>query len=375
MRSTEPRHGTGGVYISFPFCAQKCSFCNFASGVFPAELEREYIDAVICELRANPWPTWQPDTVYIGGGTPSRLHPADLKRILGAVPGRENWRESTLEAAPGSLTPEAVEGWVEAGINRVSLGVQSFVTRELARTGRKHTAQTVYDDCALLRANGIHEINIDLIAGLPFQTLESWAESLDHLQRIAPPHVSVYLFEVDEDSNLGLEVIQGGQRFSAGALPSPDRMADLYEAAVQRLHAMGIQRYEISNFAVPGHESFHNLKYWQMEPYLGFGADAHSFDQGRRWGNVETAAEYVARWQLRRSPALEATDAIPDEERFFVGLRLMRGVEANPSDWERWGLSIERLHDAGLLAVEGNLLRLTGRGVLLSNDVFQEFIG
>jgi oxygen-independent coproporphyrinogen III oxidase len=228
-----------GVYISFPFCAQKCTFCNFASGVFPRELEDEYLSALRHELGAHNW-HWRPETVYIGGGTPSRLTTAKLQQILNAVPGRP-WREATLEAAPGSLTRERVAGWVQAGIDRVSLGVQSFVQRELARTGRKHDAAVVAADVELLRKSGIKNINIDLIAGLPGQTCESWAESLAWIERLRPPHVSVYLFEIDEDSRLGLEVIQGGSRYDAGAVPDDGLAAELYETAVHRLHDIGIR--------------------------------------------------------------------------------------------------------------------------------------
>lgn len=361
-----------GVYISFPFCAQKCSFCNFASGVFPRELERDYASALLHEIGTFEW-QWMPDTVYIGGGTPSRLDPSDLQRILDTVPGRP-WTEATIEAAPGSLTRENVRAWSGAGIDRVSLGVQSFVKRELAQTGRKHDADIVASDVALLREHGIGNINIDLIAGLPGQTHESWNESLEWIARLNPPHVSVYLFEIDEDSRLGLEVIHGGGRYNARGVPNDELMTELYETAVERLHAIGIERYEISNFAAPGAESLHNLKYWRREPYAGFGADAHSFDGEHRHANVETAAEYVARWRDGQSVRAETTHVNAQEERFFVGLRLLGGIEPEPADYEKYQEPIGRLLDAGLLEREGPRIRLTSRGVLLSNEVFAEFL-
>jgi oxygen-independent coproporphyrinogen-3 oxidase len=361
-----------GVYVSFPFCAQKCTFCNFASGVFPRELEQQYLDALNAEIRGHDW-NWTPETVYLGGGTPSRMNAEVLRRMLAAIPGRP-WREATMEAAPGSLTPDGVAAWCEAGINRVSLGVQSFVTQELARTGRRHTAETVAADCGLLREQGIHNFNIDLICGLPWQTRGSWQESLAWIERLQPPHVSVYLFEVDEDSRLGLEILQSGGRYGASAVPSDDMTAELYEYAVTRLAGMGIERYEISNFARPGMESLHNLKYWLLEPYVGFGADAHSCDEGVRWSNAETAAEYVARRQSGSPVRVDRVAANQQEERFFVGLRLMRGVRPEAQDWERYGASIDRLIHAGLLERESGSIRLTGQGVLLSNEVFQEFI-
>ncbi|MCC6540060.1 MAG: radical SAM family heme chaperone HemW [Bryobacterales bacterium] len=359
-----------GVYLSYPFCAQKCTYCNFASGVQPA-LERDYVDALIAEIAAHTW-AWTPETVYLGGGTPSRLDAAELTRILSAVPGAP-WREATMEAAPGGITRELAEAWRGAGITRVSLGVQSFAERELRQTGRKHTAADVAREVDVLRAAGISEINIDLIAGLPHQTAESWAESLAWVRRLAPPHVSVYLLEVDEDSRLGLEIIGQGARLGAAAVPDEEAMASFYEEAVDELAAQGIARYEISNFARPGHESRHNLKYWQREPYAGFGSDAHGFDGAWRTQNVELPADYVARWREAQSPVAERTEARADE-RFFVGLRLDAGVELTEADWRAHAAAIERGIAAGALERVGPRLRLTRRGVLVSNEILQEFL-
>ena len=357
-----------GVYISYPFCAQKCTYCNFASGVFPAKLEQDYLTALCAEIAAFDW-LWQPETVYLGGGTPSRLLPADLHRILDAIPGRP-WREATLEVAPGGLTAELAAAWVEAGLNRVSLGAQSFIPRELARTGRKHTAEIVAHEIAMLRSASITNINIDLIAGLPEQTAASWRESLAWIEKLDPPHVSVYMLEVDEDSRLGNEVLLNGKRYGARDVPSDDLIAELYETAVTELARLGIHRYEISNFARPGFESLHNLKYWRLEPYIGFGADAHSFDGASRFQNVESAAEYVA----AKSPFLSSEPANSAEERFFVGLRLTNGIQLEPSEWMRYQAPIQRFLSEGLLEKAGEKLRLTNRGVLLSNEVFAEFI-
>ena len=213
-----------GIYISWPFCAQKCTYCNFASGVFPRELEQRYLDRLLSELRATEWP-WTPETVYLGGGTPASMQPSQLAAVLSEIPGRP-WSEATLEAAPGAITREQVRAWREAGINRVSLGVQSFVDSELRRTGRKHNAAGVAADVALLREEGISEINVDLIAGLPTQTCESWNESLRWIEELAPPHVSVYMLEVDEDSRLGQELLLGGVRYGAMDVPTEDLIAD-----------------------------------------------------------------------------------------------------------------------------------------------------
>lgn len=357
-----------GVYISYPFCAQKCTYCNFASGVFPRELESRYLETLRDELARYDWP-WRPDTLYLGGGTPSLIDPDAFRALLTAVPGRP-WSEATMEAAPGSLTDERIQAWQTSGINRVSLGVQSFVQTEIARTGRKHSAEIVAHEIALLRECAIENINIDLIAGLAGQTAVSWRESLDWIERLAPPHVSVYMLEIDEDSRLGNEILLNGKRYGAPEIPPDDVTVELYETAVERLAAMGLRRYEISNFARPGRESKHNLKYWRLEPYVGFGADAHSFDGARRWQNIETAAEYVD----RASTVAEYTNARLDEEKFFVGLRLDEGVDPTAEEWRRFEEPISRFVREGLLERAGSTLRLTNRGVLLSNEVFQEFL-
>lgn len=361
-----------GVYISYPFCAQKCTYCNFSSGVFSRNLEQEYLNALVSEIEGQDWP-WRPETVYVGGGTPSRLDPSGLERILNAIPG-EPWQEATLEAAPGNITPEQAAAWARAGVNRVSLGVQSFVQHELARTGRKHTAELVASEIGVLRGAGLGNINVDLIAGLPCQTVTSWRESLRWIEELAPPHVSVYMFEIDQDSRLGQEVLLNGVRYGAPDVPGGDLTADLYEIAVGELDRMGILRYEISNFARPGFESLHNLKYWRLDPYLGFGSDAHSFDGCSRFQNFESPREYVDQIRLRKSARLSSTRSNPVEERFMVGLRLTHGIHLAPEEWRDWEEPISRFLNDGLLTREGDQLRLTNRGVLLSNEVLAEFI-
>jgi len=366
-----------GVYLSYPFCAQKCTYCNFASGVFPRPLEARYLAALEGEVRAHPW-QWRPETVYLGGGTPSQITPDALQSLLSAIPG-DPWPEATIEAAPGTVTPEKARAWVRCGINRVSLGVQSFIELELRRSGRRHTSQTVADDVRTLASAGIDNYNLDLIAGLSGQTEGSWRESLDWIERLRPPHVSVYMLEVDQDSRLGSEMLRGGSRYGAGDTPSDDQTAAFYEMAVERLAAIGIVRYEISNFARPGFESRHNLKYWKLEPYVGFGADAHSFDGRMRSQNPASIEDYVGQ---AIQPAIPLSSGIKPgaspaaliEERFFVGLRLTEGIRPEPDEWLRFAAPIHRFIDDGLLETAGGILRLTNRGVMLSNEVFQEFL-
>jgi oxygen-independent coproporphyrinogen-3 oxidase len=361
-----------GVYISYPFCAQKCTYCNFASGVFPRELEPKYVDALIEEIALHEW-AWQPETIYLGGGTPSGMATGDLERILSALPDGPA-SEATIEVAPGTITAERAEAWVRAGINRVSLGVQSFVHPELARTGRKHTAQIVEREIDALRSSGLANVNIDLIAGLPGQTRASWSESLSWIERLQPPHVSVYMLEIDEDSRLGNEVLLNGKRYGAPDVPGDELTAEFYATAVERLSRMGIHRYEISNFARPGFESLHNLKYWKLEPYAGFGADAHSFDGVLRAQNVESPNAYVERIGSGQSARMDTAPANASEERFFVGLRLTQGIQPLAEEWLKFEQPIQRFVDEGLLARDGSRLWLTDRGVLFSNEVFAEFI-
>ena len=364
------RINVSGVYISYPFCAQKCTYCNFASGVFPRDLEARYRAALAREIGAHAW-EWTPDTLYLGGGTPSNITPDALHALLDLVPGRP-WAEATIEAAPGNLTPDTARAWAAAGINRVSFGVQSFVEKELRRTGRTHTAAVVAAEMAMLHAAGIRNINVDLIAGLSGQTAASWRESLDWVERLAPEHVSVYMLEVDEDSRLGKEMLLGGVRYGALDTPSDEATADFYELAVERLAALGIARYEISNFARPGMESRHNLKYWTLQPYIGFGADAHSFDGRMRRQNPESIDDYLP-GAGQPAGQVEATPHLSDE-RLFLGLRLSAGIHPDAEEWRRFDAPIHRFLDAGLLETDGSVLRLTSRGVLLSNEVFQEFL-
>ena len=276
-----------GIYISVPFCRTKCSYCNFASGVFSRVVFERYVDRVCADIanaqnvakKLGGQIDHEVESIYLGGGTPTVIEPSQLHRIFDAV--RNQFlvlpdAEVTVECAPGTLAPEVLHGLLRCGVNRVSLGVQSFVDTEAAAVGRQHKRATVLDDIARLRAAGIANINIDLIAGLPHQTAETWNESLTETLATGASHVSVYMLEVDEDSRLGREVIAGGARYHAHFVPDEEATADFYLAACERLESAGIAQYEISNFACPGTESRHNLKYWTRQPYFGFGVDAHS---------------------------------------------------------------------------------------------------
>jgi oxygen-independent coproporphyrinogen-3 oxidase len=361
-----------GVYVSYPFCAQKCTYCNFASGVATASERRRYEHALLAEVRQQNWP-WQPETVYWGGGTPSLMPLEFLQAVMAAIP-RERLSEVTIEAEPGTVTSERAEAWHDCGVNRVSLGVQSFVTEEVRRTGRKHTPEIVVDSVQTLRDAGITNVNLDLIAGLPGQTAASWRQSLSWIERIEPSHVSVYLFEMDEDSRLGREALIGGVRYGAALLPDDNAMASFYEAAVEHLARIGFRRYEISNFARDRYESRHNLKYWRLEPYLGFGVDAHSFDGRLRWSNSDSVSTYVQHIERGVLDRFDSSAANVEEERFFIGLRQAIGIEPSEAEWLRFNEPINRGISAGVLERAGSHLRLTDRGFLISNEILQEFI-
>lgn len=364
-----------GVYISFPFCRQKCTYCNFASGVFSDALQRSYVDAVEKEIRASAATDF--DTLYLGGGTPSLLDGPTLERLTDAV-GRDSLVEFTMEAAPGDLTPEKAAAWARLGVNRVSFGVQSFDEKVARSSGRRHSAQTVVDEVRLLGSVGIERVNVDLISGLAWQTTETWAEEFAWIERLGVRHVSVYMLESDDESRLGSELREGGSRYGASQVPADDQIAEFYLSAVDRLSALGIERYEISNFAATGHESLHNQKYWTLQPYVGFGADAHSFDGERRWGNVRHPADYVRCSQAGQS--IRATEEILDDSRrtddlLMTGLRTREGVTLPAAAAIRLAPQIEKLTELGWLEQPApDQLRLTAAGVMFSNEALEELL-
>ena len=408
-----------GIYISVPFCPTKCSFCNFASGVFSPAVFARYVDQVCAEIQASEIIARQlggrldrqVDSIYLGGGTPSVLAPRQLERLFQVVRDTFDVRSSleiTVECAPGTLAPEVLEALCRCGVNRVSLGVQSFVDQECSSVGRLHTRTTTLADIASLRAVGVGNIGIDLMAGLPHQAAESWDVTLSETLATGVPHVSVYTLEVDEDSRLGSELLAGGSRYHAHFVPHEDLIADLYLAACDRLEKGGVHQYEISNFArqvthgIGLRDSCHNLKYWKRQPYLGFGVDAHSMlladdplakqaIEAVRFATPDSLEEYSFRANdlepiETRAQQLLASRTLVDmqtalEESFFLGLRMNRGVLL-PTVVERFGAEAVREFDsdvaelthAGLLESKANTLRLTAQGRLLSNEVFVRFL-
>jgi oxygen-independent coproporphyrinogen III oxidase len=429
-----------GIYIQVPFCQTKCTYCNFHTGVASPAAYAPYARTVECEIRKwralhsaagldfltrqktpddfldarkllmtmtfarrallapdNRSTGLLNDTIYIGGGTPSLFDPADLARILDAVRSQFPYEEGllsssaraagteiTLESDPETIVMEKAAAWLDAGINRISLGAQSFQDAELKAAGRMHRRSDIFTAIDCLRSAGFGNISLDLIAGLPYQTAASWRESLEEALRLRPEHMSIYLFEIDEGSRLGRELLSGGSRYSAAAVPSDDAMAESYEFACERLAAAGYEHYEISNWALPGFRSRHNLKYWRREPYLGFGAGAHSFDGRWRWANAHDPAAYAAAIEQGRLPVKQLEEVTPRqalEEELFLGLRQLEGIDLAEIA-ARYGAQFEgefkaamdgRIDDLlaqGLVEREGSRLRLAPARLAVSNEVF-----
>jgi oxygen-independent coproporphyrinogen-3 oxidase len=389
--------GALGLYISIPFCRSKCTYCNFASGVYPAGEHARYMDRLIGDIaRAGNWAARMGvelprcvDTVYVGGGTPSLLAPELLARLFAAMRSEfdlEPDAEITVECAPGQLADKTLEALGLAGVSRVSLGVQSFIDREAASSGRLHNRSVVLADIKRLRAVGIANLNVDLIAGLAGQSFASWEESLAVLADTGVPHASVYMLEVDQDSRLGREVLAHGTRYHADMVPSDDAIAQMYSLATERLNKAGLEQYEISNFCRPGFHSRHNLRYWERRPYLGLGLDASSMlaaGEDHRVLRSTTTDDLKA--YLAGSEPVETTwltAAQQHEEAWFLGLRLNAGVDVAALQREFGEAMVEpalkavaRLAEDGLLTFDGKTVRLTAQGRLLSNEVFQEFLG
>jgi oxygen-independent coproporphyrinogen-3 oxidase len=386
-----------GVYIQVPFCQTKCTYCNFHTGVVSPGRFAPYAAAVSREIGnhrrflASAGVTISPsaeshaqsvDTVYIGGGTPSLLEPELLTAMLQALRGNFecSFTEVTLEADPETIDAEKAAQWVAAGFNRISFGTQSFIDEELKAAGRMHRREDIYRAVSILRSAGIRNISFDLIAGLPKQTHASWQQSLKEAIDLNPEHVSIYMMEIDEGSRLGLEVLQSGSRYSAREIPSEESMAEFYELAQAELKSAGYGQYEISNWAKPGFVSRHNLKYWQREPYLGFGAGAHSFFGTQRWANRHDAAAYVAAISEGKC-AVDSIDTVTPalalEEEFFLGLRQLSGIDLGRIE-RGYGVSLKEtvgeLASRGMVERCGDILRLPASKLSVSSEIIVELL-
>ena len=361
-----------GVYIHIPFCEQRCGYCAFTVAVAPVETFEPYVKRLIREIELSGW-NEPVETIFLGGGTPSLIEPKLIREILATLP--QGATEISLEANPGTFTDEKLETYREVGINRISLGAQSFSDRDLEAVGRIHRAAHVVDDFATLRRDGFKNINIDLIAGLPSQDETIWSSNLDWLERLQPEHVSVYMLELDEKSP-----------WSRGApeIPADDVFVRQYQLACDRLEAAGYRHYEISNWAKPGFECRHNLKYWTGARYRGFGVGAHSYDGDARFWNTSSLAEYAAQIDAGHLPMTGRevlTREIRLEEAFMLGLRQTAGFSIRavaedlgiryPSDWFT---RVETLQSGGLVSFDGDILKLTSAGWLVATGVTEDLI-
>ena len=370
-----------GLYVHIPFCSAICNYCNFNRGLFDARLKEQYVAALLREIasQADGAPA---DTIYFGGGTPSLLEPVEVEAIVGACRGAFSVSadaEITLEANPETVTSEALTGLLEAGVNRLSFGVQSFRDEELQRLTRLHSAARAGEAFRMARRAGFDNISLDLMMWLPQQTIPQWLESVDALIGLVPDHASLYILELYPNAPLRDAMARG--RWS---LAPDDDAADMYLEAMERLDAAGYEQYEISNVARPGRQSRHNLKYWTDGEWLGFGCGAHSTRRGVRWKNLSSTSEYIAAvasgGQLvveRR--VLSAREAL--EEALFMGLRLARGIDVNTVKarfgvdvWDFYRRQLEQFREAGVLIYDGRLLRLSRAGMLLANEIMARFL-
>lgn len=374
-----------GIYIHIPFCRSRCSYCDFATGLYEGSLVERYVRALVHEIQ-----TWtevetplKVDTIYFGGGTPSLLSAEQLETILKAVYARFNvapGSEITLEMNPGTVTREGLRQFFSLGINRASFGAQTFDDLELARLGRSHSVNETLQTFCLLRDAGYQNVSFDLIAGLPGQTIEAWRRNLDRALALNPEHLSFYLLEVHSGTPLAEHIRTGKQ-----PKPDADLAAQMYELMLQRACSAGYEHYEISNLCRPGFESRHNTKYWSGNAYYGFGCSAHSYDgERRRWANERSVLSYVEAIERGVDVITERTELTSDDiraEAVFLGLRLMQGLNTKQYQ-EQFGVDLRNVHEdelqqfreAGLIEFDGDLMRLTRSGALLSNEVFAAFL-
>ena len=372
-----------GLYVHIPFCSSRCSYCDFATGIYQTELAERYVCAVTREIKTAPLAGERVDTIYFGGGTPSLLAPSQLERILAALCDRfavDADAEITLEINPGSVDAEKLRDFRSLGVNRASFGAQTFDDAELAKLGRSHTSADTLETFASLRRAGFANVSFDLIAGLPGQTLAGWQRNIKQALALEPEHLSFYLLEVHSGTPLADHIRRGIQ-----PVPDDDLAGVMYEWMLEQASRAGYEHYEISNLCRPDFQSRHNVKYWTGVPYYGFGCSAHSYDgQKRRWSNHSDVLQYVEKIEQGLAPVADEQQLSQTDvraEALFLGMRLMRGIDLARYR-ESFGVDLrdehredlDRFFEAGLLELDGDLIRLTRTGALLSNEVFAAFV-
>jgi len=373
------------IYIHIPFCSHKCYYCDFTAYVINGQPVDEYLEALEREM-AHTVAEIPPDrieTIFIGGGTPSILSPDQLERLMNAIqtyfPRRASNQEFTVEANPGTVTPEKLAVMKQGGVNRLSFGAQTFRRDLLARIGRVHTVEEVERSVEAARAAGIDNLSLDLMFGLPDQTVEDMEESLQRGIALAPDHFSVYSLKVEEGTRFHHQLLQGKL-----PLPSEDDELEMYQLTRKRMKEAGYRQYEVSNFSRPGRESRHNSVYWLNQPYYGLGAGAHGYARGVRHANVRGVREYIRRTREGR-PVAESHQVPTHEEmenQFILGLRLADGVSSSlfkkrfgKEPETVFGPVLESLKHRGLLQQKKDAYHLTEQGLLFGNEVFAAFLG
>ena len=370
-----------GLYLHIPFCSAICNYCNFNRGLFDAAVKERYVAALLQEIRtaADDSPA---DSIFFGGGTPSLLEPSEIAALVAAC--RESFActadtEVTLEANPETVSPERLEGFRAAGVNRLSFGVQSFRDDELQRLSRLHSASRAEQAFRMARAAGFDNISLDLMMWLPQQTIAQWLESIDALIALGPEHASMYLLELYPNAPLRDAMARG-----QWSLAPDDDAADMYLSGLDRMDKAGYVQYEISNVARPGREARHNLKYWRDGAWLGFGCGAHSTRDGVRWKNLSGTEDYIAAVSGGCPASVErrvlsASERV--EDALFTGLRLNEGLDLQAVQ-RRYGLDflgqfgaeLQPFVDQGLLIYDHGRVRLTRAGMLLAHEIMTVFI-
>lgn len=370
-----------GIYLHIPFCGAICHYCNFNRGLLDAGLKIRYVDALATEIAraADGSPV---DTIYFGGGTPSLLDPSEVARLIAACRGAfavSPDAEVTLETNPETATAGYLGAVRDAGVNRLSMGVQSFHDEELARLGRVHSAARAREAVTLARAAGFDDLSLDLMMWLPGQSVAAWLANVDALIETAPDHASLYILELYPNAPLRDEMARGGW-----SQAPDDDAAEMYLRGLDRLDRAGYRQYEISNVARPGHQSRHNTKYWADGEWLAFGCGAHATRAGRRWHNVAATADYVERIAAGRD-VVAGVRTLSQQERveeaLFTGIRLSAGVSLagiaaryGIDAWAAYGSALTPFVEAGLVEYTPLTLRLTRQGMLLANEVGAVFV-
>ena len=370
-----------GLYVHIPFCASICNYCNFNRGLYDDALKTRYVAALLQEISRAP-DSLSADTIFFGGGTPSLLDPGDVDAIIRACRERFDLAhpaEITLETNPETVDRAKLEAFREAGVNRLSFGVQSFHDDELRRLGRLHSAARAEAAVHDARAAGFDNVSLDLMMWLPGQSVSGWLANVDALIAAAPDHASLYLLELYPNAPLKEEMARTGW-----SLAPDDDAAEMYLRGMEKLEAAGLLQYEISNVARPGHASRHNLKYWTDGEWLAFGCGAHSTFGGARWKNVSGTEDYIARIANMADPGVERrllTAEARLEEALFTGLRLTEGVDLTAIGrryacdvWRRYGDALRPFLDEGWVVHDGSQLRLTRSGMLMANEVMAVFV-